>query len=68
VRLSEFCVHPHYGNLPRRAALQYGFVQGTSFENEDSRTDNPAARMRAWNQDFVVDPELVERAAHWLIS
>ena len=64
----EFCVHPHYRLLAHRAGVRYGFLQGTSFENEDSRTDDLAARLRAWNQDFVINPQLVEQAAHWVAS
>jgi hypothetical protein len=59
----EYCVQPHFRALAARAGLDYGFVQGTSFEYEDSRQSG-----NAWGQDFVIDIDVLVRAVQFLVD
>jgi capsular polysaccharide biosynthesis protein len=53
----EYCAQPHFRVLAHLARLQYGFVQGTSFEPENARRTN-----NTWDGDFVIDIGLLEAA------
>jgi capsular polysaccharide biosynthesis protein len=50
----EYCVQPHYRGLAAWRTLKYGYLVGTSFEQENSR-----AVQDSWASDFVIDEDLV---------
>jgi capsular polysaccharide biosynthesis protein len=59
----EFCLQPEFRALAARAGARYGFLQGTTFEYEDSRETRSA-----WGSDFIIDISLVEKHLQSVLS
>ena len=59
----EYCVQPHFQGLAVRRKLKYGYLVGTSLEHENSR-----ALQSGWDEDFVIDEDMVIQAIHTMIA
>ncbi len=59
----EYCAQPEYRAISARGNLPYGYVLGTSFDQEYSRTEQ-----NSWDADFVIDISALERGIRAAIS
>lgn len=61
---SEYTVHPEFWTLSSLTGLGYGFVSGTSFDQDQALWDYRGS----WHAPYIVDPTQVVHAVHKAID